>query len=81
MATKIYRVLKAFVHQHLHCDAGATIKLTAEQAEFLRHGGFVAPVAEAPPETPAGEPDASVTPTADVQPDDGERKRRKGGRE
>jgi len=76
MANKLYRVIKRFAHQHIHCDAGSTIALSAEQAEFLRHGGFVEP-AEAVDDVPVAEPVEAANGTDD---DHADSRRRKGAR-
>lgn len=76
MTTKTYRALKPFAHQYIHCDAGATIKLSDEQAEFLRHGGFIeliAPVDAAPVAAP-------VETASDTDAEQVENRRRKGVR-
>lgn len=78
MSTKRYRALKSFFHQHFRCDAGAEVALTAEQAEFLLHGGFVEPI-----NANTAHVDSSAAPVeaADsAEPDDAEPKRRKGSR-
>jgi hypothetical protein len=67
------------VHQYIHCDAGALIALSAEQAEFLRHGGFVEPVAPVA-EAPAVATDVESQRAADTQADDVDQPRRKGSR-
>lgn len=80
MTKKPYRA--PFVHQNFRCDAGAEIALTAEQAEFLVHGGFVEPV-QVPAAVPA---ESSAVPAETVGPEPAEQeaepepKRRKGVR-
>lgn len=81
MTTKPYRALKPFVHQNFRCDAGAEIALTAEQAEFLVHGGFVEPVQADQAAALAESSAAPVEAAEPAEPDtEAEPKRRKGGR-
>lgn len=79
MTTKTYRALKPFVHQNIRRSAGDDVALSAEQAEFLRHGGFIESIATVA-EAPAAGSDMSAPITTEPQPDDADQKRRKGGR-
>ena len=79
MAEKLYRALKPFVHRYIHCDAGATIKLSDEQAEFLRHGGFIAPDGPTD-ESPATTADSQASVVSEPDAHGVETRRRKGGR-
>lgn len=76
MKTKTYRAIKSFYHQHFRCNAGAQVDLTAEQAEYLLHGGFVEPFTATAPAK--GENPAPAQPDEDAQAS--EPKPRKGGR-
>lgn len=55
-----YRVTQAFVHAGIRRQPGDRITLTAEQAEYLRHGGFVEPVRVEPVQ--AGPDETAPTP-------------------
>ncbi|MDZ4377990.1 MAG: hypothetical protein U0973_07540 [Xanthomonadaceae bacterium] len=75
MGTQKYRAVTTFYHQNARCVAGSEIELTAEQAQYLLHGGFV----ELAAAVDDASPDANGAETADAQDADAAPRRRKGG--
>lgn len=85
-----YRVTQAFVHAGIPRQPGDRITLMAEQAEYLRHGGFVEPVRVEPVQagpdetaltrspTPLPEPSGNAEPDGVTNPETKPTRRNKG---